>query len=136
MRMIPSVNNLLTADLTLTVHPSKQHRMILDKNRIIRTCDSLEAVQQTVFKILNTERYKHLIYSWNYGIELADLFGQPVTYACPEIERRVTEALLQDDRITGVDEFEFDTSKKSVVSVKFTVHTLFGDIQEEKVVNI
>lgn len=136
MHMIPSVNNLLTADLTVTVQPSKQHKMILDKERIIRTCDGLEAIQQTVFKILSTERYKHLIYSWNYGIELEDLFGQPVTYACPEIERRVTEALLQDDRITGVDNFEFNTSKRGVVAVTFTVHTLFGDLQEEKVVNI
>ena len=46
------------------------------------------------------------------------------------------EALLQDDRITGVDNFEFDTSKKGVVSVKFTVHTLFGDLDEEMAVNI
>lgn len=134
--MIPSTNNLLTTDFTITVQPSKQHKMILDKERIIRTCDSLEAVQQTVYKILNTERYKYLIYSWNYGIELEDLFGQPVTYACPEIERRVTEALLQDDRITGVDNFEFDTSKRGVVSVTFTVHTLFGDLDAQKAVNI
>ena len=134
--MIPSVNNLLTADFTVTTQPSKQHKMILDKERIIRTCDNLEAVEQTVYKILNTERYSYLIYSWNYGIELDDLFGQPVTYACPEIERRVTEALLQDDRITGVDNFEFDTSKKGVVSATFTVHTIFGDLEIEKVVNI
>ena len=134
--MIPSTNNLLTADLTVGVQPSKQHKMILDKERIIRTCDSLEAVEQTVYKILNTERYKYLIYSWNYGIELEDLFGQPVTYVCPEVERRVTEALLQDDRITGVDEFEFDTSKRGVVAVTFTVHTSFGDLNEEMVVNV
>jgi hypothetical protein len=57
-------------------------------------------------------------------------------YVCPEIERRVKDALLQDDRITGVDNFEFDTSTKGVVSVTFTVHTFFGDVNEEMVVNI
>ena len=134
--MIPSANNLLTTDLTVAVQPSKQHKMILDKNRITRTCDDLEAVKQTVYKILNTERYAYIIYSWNYGVELQDLIGRHVTYACPEIERRVKEALLQDDRITGVDEFVFDTSKKGVVVVTFTVHTIFGDLNEEKVVNI
>lgn len=134
--MIPSRNTLLTTDLEVVTMPSKQHRMNLNNNRIIRICDTLEAVRQTVFKILSTERYDYIIYSWNYGIELKDLFGQPVMFVCPEIERRVKEALLQDDRITAVDGFEFDISKKGVVAVKFTVHTLFGELNEEMVVNI
>jgi hypothetical protein len=134
--MIPATNKVLTTELTVEVMPSKQHRMILDRNRIISTCDKVEAIKQTIFKILNTERYKYVIYSWNYGIELADLFGQPYRFVCPEIERRVKEALLQDDRINSVDSFEFDEPKRGVVTVSFTVHTIFGDIEEEMVVNI
>jgi phage baseplate assembly protein W len=134
--MIPSVNTVLTAELDLVTMPSKQHRMDLDKNRILGTCDTLEAVKQSIYKILNTERYSCLIYSWNYGIELMDLYGQPPMYVCPEIERRVKEALFQDDRITGVDNFEFNTLEKGVVTVSFTVHTFFGDLDEEMVVNI
>ena len=134
--MIPTGNSILTVDLNVTVQPSKQHRMDLDRNRIQGTCDKLEAIKQTIFKILNTERYEYIIYSWNYGIELEDLFGQPTFYVCPELERRICEALLQDDRITAVDTFEFDISKRGVVAVKFTAHTLFGDLNEEMVVNI
>ena len=134
--MIPSGNAILTTEIDVVTMPSKQHRMDLDKNRILGTCDNLEAVKQSVFKILNSERYKYLIYSWNYGIELMDLYGKPPMFVCPEIENRVKEALLQDDRITGVDEFEFDISKKGVVSVTFTVHTIFGDLEEEMAVNI
>lgn len=134
--MIPSGNAVLTTELNVVTMPSKQHRMDLDKTRILGNCDGLEAMKQTIFKILNTERYQYLIYSWNYGIELMDLFGQPPTYACPEIERRVKEALLQDDRINVVDNFEFDISRKGVVSVTFTVHTVFGDLDEEMVVNV
>ena len=134
--MIPSVNTVLNTELKITKMPSKQHRMNLEQNRIFGTCDSLEAVKQSIFKILNTERYSCLIYSWNYGIELNNLFGQPPLYVCSEIGRRVNEALSQDDRITAVDNFEFDISKKGVVSVAFTVHTLFGDLDEGMVVNI
>lgn len=134
--MIPSVNELLTTELTVVKLPSKQHKMIFDANRILNTCDGLEAVKQSVFKILNTERYAYVIYSWDYGIELTDLYGMSPIYVCSEIERRVKEALFQDDRITGVDDFEFDTSRKGVVSVSFTVHTIFGDLNEEMVVNI
>ena len=134
--MIPSGNSILTTELNVVTMPSKQHRMDLDKTRILGTCDSLEAIRQTIFKILNTERYSYLIYSWNYGIELMDLYGKSPMYVYPEIERRVKEALLQDDRITAVDTFEFNTSSKGVVSVTFTVHTIFGDLDEGMVVNI
>lgn len=134
--MIPSTNKLLTTELNVVTLPSKQHKMDPDKNKILNTCDGLEAVKQSIFKILNTERYDYLIYSWNYGIELKNLYGKSPTYVCPELERMVKEALSQDDRITAVDDFEFDISKKGVVSVSFTVHTFFGDLNEEMVVNI
>ena len=134
--MIPSVNQILTTELKVGRMPSKQHKMNLNTNRILGTCDGLEAVKQSIFKILNTERYHYLIYSWDYGIELMDLYGQSPMYVCPEISRRVKEALFQDDRITDITDFEFDTSRNGVVSVTFTVHTIFGDLNEEMVVNI
>jgi hypothetical protein len=134
--MIPSGNKILTTDLNVVTLPSRQHRMDFDRNRILGTCDGQESVKQSIFKILNTERYSCLIYSWNYGIELKDLYGEPPAFVCPELARRITEALLQDDRITGVDGFEFDNTKKGVVSVSFTVHTFFGDLDEEMAVNI
>ena len=90
-------------------------------------CDELEAVRQAIYKILNTERYQYLIYSWNYGIELADLFGQPIPYVYAEIQRRITEALLQDDRITDVYDFDFSNNSDDVLC-KFSVKTRFGEI--------
>jgi hypothetical protein len=92
-------------------------------------------MRQVIYKILNTERYQHIIYSWNYGIELLDLFGEPVAYVCSELQRRITEALTQDDRITSVDGFGFDVSEKRTVKATFTVHTIFGDLDSEKAVN-
>ena len=96
---------------------------------------ALEAVKQAIFKIIMTERYQYIMYSWNYGIELLDLFGEPVTYVCPELKRRISEALLCDDRIWSVDNFEFDFPQKGVVHVVFTTHTIFGDVQAEREVN-
>lgn len=134
--MIPSGSTILTTNLNVVTQPSKQHRMFFDRNRISGICDGLEAVTQAVYKILNIERYTYLIYSWNYGIELMDLFGKAPAFVCPELERRVKEALLQDDRITGVDNFDFDTSKKGVIAATFTVHTIFGDLNERMAVNV
>ena len=64
-----------------------------------------------------------------------DLYGEPVAYVCSELQRRITEALVQDDRIDSVDGFEFDVSEKRTVKVTFTVYTIFGNLESEKVVN-
>lgn len=132
--MVPSTNNLLSMDLKIEQQPSKNYRMNFIEN-IIGKVDSLEAMKQVIFKILNTERYRHIIYSWNYGVELADLIGEPISYVLPEIERRITEALTQDDRIESVSDFEFDISKKKEVTCTFVVHTTFGTVKSEKVVD-
>ncbi len=133
--MIPSDNKILNEELTTEIEPSKTYKMDLDSNIINGYCDGLEAVKQAVYKILNTERYQYIIYSWNYGVEFADLFGEPVDFVCPEIERRITEALKQDDRVVSVDSFLFDVSKKHTVKVSFTVKTIFGDLNIEKEVS-
>lgn len=133
--MIPSTNTILSTDLEVETQSSKNYKMYFEQNIINGFCDELEAMQQVIYKILNTERYQHIIYSWDYGIELLDLYGEPVTYVCPELQRRITEALIQDDRIESVDDFEFDTSEKRTVKVTFTVHTIFGNVESEKVVN-
>ena len=127
--MIPQVDNdLLT--LEVEIQPSLTYALDVESGRIRGAVDNLESVRQAIFLILNTERYAYLIYSWNYGVELKELIGRPKEYALPEIKRCITEALLQDDRITAVDGFEFETGKKTV-HVTFTVHTIFGDIESE-----
>lgn len=133
--MIPSTNTILSTDLEVETQPTKNYKMYLEQNIINGFCDELEAMKQVIYKILNTERYEYVIYSFNYGIELKDLYGEPMTYVCPELQRRITEALVQDDRIDSVDSFEFDTSEKRTVKVTFTVHTVFGSVESEKVVN-
>lgn len=123
-------------EIEVEEQPTLTHKMDREKEYIKDKTDEIEAMKQAVYKILMTERYSSIIYSGDYGIELADLFGEPVSYVCPELERRITEALLWDNRIESVDNFEFDLSKKGVVSVRFNVQTIFGDFETERSVNI
>lgn len=134
--MIPSNNTLLTTDLEIKTQPSNTYKMHTNHNAISGHCDGIEAVIQSIYKILNTERYQHIIYSWNYGFEFQDLLGKPVDYACVELQRRIQEALLQDDRITSVTDFKFDNSTKRTVKVTFVVHTIYGDVESERKVVI
>lgn len=91
-------------------------------------------MKQTIYCILNTERFEHLIYSWNYGIELKNLIGESSTYVVPELQRVITEALLQDDRIEEVNNFNFEIIKDKLI-VTFNVITTVGEITIEKVVS-
>lgn len=133
--MIPSTVGFLAKDFEIRQQPTLTYRMQQDVSLVCGYTDGLEAVRQAVYKIIMTERYQYTMYSWNYGIELLDLFGEPVTYVCPELKRRICEALLCDDRIQGVDNFEYDLSRKGIVHLAFTVHTIFGDVRAEREVN-
>ena len=133
--MIPAVNDDLQKDFEIEEQPTYTYKLNIDSNSIIGFTDELEAMKQAIYLILNIERYEYLIYSWNYGIELNDLYGQPIPFVLPELKRRITEALVQDSRILGVDNFSFETNKGKVHAT-FTVHTIFGDVEAEKVVTI
>ncbi|MGO0904911.1 DUF2634 domain-containing protein [Clostridioides difficile] len=115
--------------------PSKTFKLNMERNKVDGICDDVEALKQTIFLILNIERYEHLIYSRNYGVELNDLIGEPISFVIPELERRITEALIQDDRIENVDNFEFENIKGKV-HCKFMVHTKYGNIKAERVVSV
>lgn len=134
--MIPSVSSLFERELTFGQRPTLTYKMHLDDGRISGRADGIAAMKQAIYKILLTERYAYVMYSWGYGIETRDLYGQPVSFVCTELERRITEALTHDKRITGVSDFTFDTSKRGAVSASFTVHTVFGDTEAERTVNV
>jgi hypothetical protein len=133
--MIPKVGDDLQADFDFENEPSKTFKLNINQNIIAGFVDELEAMKQVIYLILNIERYENIIYSWNYGIELVDLIGQPISFVIPEIKRRITEALLQDSRITGVSNFSFKNTRNKVIA-SFTVSTIYGELQAERGVNI
>lgn len=134
--MIPLTNDGLQQDFVIQDQPSYTYQLDIENNRIRGFVDSLDAMKQAIYKILNTERYTCLIYSWNYGVELVDLMGEPLPFVYPEAERMITEALLQDERITGVQDFTFEKKSRGSVLVQFTANTTEGDLTVQKVVTI
>lgn len=129
--MIPSGIGFLSQDFELAEQPDKTYKLT-EKNRIRGETDGMRALKQSIYCVLNTERYQYPVYSWNYGIELMDLYGEPLTYVCPELERRIQEALLCDSRITGVSDFVFTFLQKGKIQVSFTVHSVYGNIEAKK----
>ena len=132
--MIPNKNTVLTEEIQIEAQSSRSFQAL--PNRTGNFVDGIDAMKQAIHKILNTERYDYLIYSWNYGIELKDLFGEPLPFVQSELEDRITEALTQDDRIDSVTDFEFTFPGRSAIHVAFTVNTIFGRVNEEMEVEV
>ena len=127
--------NLDLIGFELEEQPSYTHKLDIEGQRVAGMTDKREALRQAVYLILNVERYAYPIYPRSYGSELTDLIGKPKDYAMSEIKRRITEALLQDDRITAVDSWEFETGRNWVLA-RFVAHTIFGEVEAEKEVAI
>lgn len=137
--MIPLNNINIENGIEIVKQPSLTYKIKLNRNKIEQYINGKEAVKQSIYKILMTQRYKYLIYDWNYGIELEDLFGKPKTYVYAELQRRIEDALSADDRIENVYNFKFDkinNNDKTSVYVEFSVSTIFGKINIDWNLNI
>lgn len=156
--MIPEID-ILTEVITETTYPTKTYKIVFSEDikaqqsntlvinslsmsassdgtdRINGYIDDIDSVVQAIYLILSTERYEFIIYSWDYGVELVDLFGKPMPYVMAELPRRITEALTQDDRIEDVVDFEFDVQGK-MLHTTFTVVTNIGNISTEMEVEV
>lgn len=133
--MLP-VSEDLSENYEEEVMPSLTWKLDSETMTLEGTVDGIDSVKQAILCILNTERYEYLIYSWNYGVELVELLGEPISYAVPELKRRIAEALEQDDRINGIRDFQFDISNQGTVLVSFIVETIFGTLGIEKEVSV
>lgn len=135
MALLPDASLNEIAEFKIKTQPNKTYKMLIEDEKVLGDTDELEAIEQACYKVLNTERYRYVIYSWNYGIELQDLFGKPIPYVFSELPRRIREALIQDDRVSDVRNFDLSNQKGNVLA-KFEVVTEKGIIKMEKGVQV
>lgn len=110
--------------------PTKTFELDLRKKKLTgNMTDGRGALEQAIYLILNIERYKWLIESWNYGHELSGLYGRPLTLVIPEAQRLITEAITADGRFDSVSDFVFKNgNRRGALMVSFTVATNISDI--------
>lgn len=103
------------------------------QNIVSGVIDGLVALQQSIYLMLSVEADQHIIYPYTYGLQTLDLIGKPSHYVMAVIPERIKETLLSDDRITDVSDFEFEIDGHRL-TVKFTVHSIYGELEEETAV--
>jgi phage baseplate assembly protein W len=131
----------LTPDITIPyfddiqTSASKTYTLNFETGEIKGMVDGLDAIKQFCIKTINTARFRHVIYSFNYGCEIEELIGMDLSedFLKAEISRMVTEALEYDDRIDSVEDFEI-TNEHDNIYINFTVNTMYGDFTLSEVV--
>ncbi len=126
--MLPQNENV-ELELTYKTNETKTHFMNIDQNSIYGFVDEKEALKQAIFKILNTQRNKYLMYSRNYGIDIDDLFGEQISYVKSQLEERIVDALSIDERIIDVYDFNYTDDYKNL-AVTFKVKSIYGELTE------
>ena len=127
---LPQINHL---DVIIVQDDVLQPSLTLDESNIMREIDGLEALKQSIRRVLQTERYSNSIYDHRYGVELDDLIGEDMGFARIDVERRIKEALMEDDRIEEVSEFTTRINGNEL-HVTCTVVTKLGDIRQEVII--
>lgn len=98
----------------------------LSNNRIGSMVDKLAALQQSIYFMLTTEADQYIIYPYTYGIQTVDLIGQPSYYIMAVLPGRIKDALMSDDRITDVTDFDFETNGRNL-GIKFVIHSIYDE---------
>lgn len=134
MPTLPEGVTLQTA-ITPQRQPSRTWRINKMTNRIEGEVENRDAAHQAVEIILNTERFRWQIYKPYSGVEWNGLVGQDPGYVGANLLRRMREALLVDDRVRDVTDFDFTISGDHITAT-MTVNTVYGDTQTTVEVNL
>lgn len=138
MALIPTANagGLQLEVVSPADQPTKTYRIDFEKNRIIGYVDRQDAMKQAIYKVIMTDRFKHLIYSWNYGTEWEAVQGKSWGVVESELKRIINEALLADSRILEIRNFEVSRISSRVFAASFTAETIFGDVEIKEEVEV
>ena len=97
--------------------------------------DQVEAIKQFVYITLRTERFLFPIYSQDYGSEVREVIqdrNSTEELRLSEIERMIEEALVFDERIEAVENYEF-TVESDRYYASFDVVTVDEVVRMEEV---
>lgn len=113
-----------------TSYPTKSW-LINEDTGSLELSDNNEALMRQAINIrIQIERYQYPIFTSNVGMQTADLPGQDLPLIKSDLQRRIIDCLMCDDRINNVENFEFNEIDEHSMLVTFDVDTIFGTIQK------
>nr|DAW73859.1 MAG TPA: Protein of unknown function (DUF2634) [Caudoviricetes sp.] len=97
--------------------------------------EGLEAIKVWIWLCMHTERFRHAIYSADYGTSLEQYIGHILSeeYINTDCESEISDALLINEYIESIEDFEAVRNYDSL-NISFRVVTKFGSLEVDEVV--
>lgn len=94
-----------------------------------KVVEGIEAIKVWIWNCLHTERYRHAIYSWLYGVEYERYIGQALSdeYLQSDCQAETEDALLVSPYIKGIEDFKA-TVEKDKLKISFKAVTTLGEV--------
>lgn len=95
--------------------------------------EGLEAIKVWIWLCMHTERFRHAIYSADYGTSLEQYIGHMLSeeYINTDCESEISDALLINEYIESIEDFEAIRNSDSL-NISFRVVTKFGSIEVDE----
>ena len=97
--------------------------------------EGIEAIKVWIWLCLHTERFRHAIYSADYGTSFEQYIGHVLSdeYINTDCESEISDALLINEYIESIEDFEAVRNSDSL-NISFRVVTKFGSLEVDEVV--
>lgn len=97
--------------------------------------EGLEAIKVWIWLCMHTERFRHAIYSADYGTSLEQYIGHMLSeeYINTDCESEISDALLINEYIESIEDFEAVRNSDGL-NISFRVVTKFGSLEVDEVV--
>lgn len=115
---------------------SRTYKIDFERGRINGMIDGLDAVSQTVVKMLMTPRFRHLIYNNQYGSEIISAMRDSESsreFFETDLPRLVKDSLKNDSRVLDITDFSFRYEGENVI-IGFTAVTIYGNTKIQGVI--
>lgn len=95
--------------------------------------EGIEAIKVWIWLCMHTERFRHAIYSADYGTSLEQYIGHMLSeeYINTDCESEISDALLINEYIESIEDFEAVRNSDSL-NISFRVVTKFGSIEVDE----
>lgn len=133
MNLLPTyINNEIEAGkLTKVTEPPKEYEIDFATGQLTgKVVYGLEAIKAWIWMALRVPRYRHYIYTWDYGNELDDLIGKGYSeeYIEAEMQWMIRDCLLANENIKDVSSFHA-SFENDTLTVSFVANTIYGDAE-------
>lgn len=92
-----------------------------------RIVEGIEAIKVWIWNTLHTERYRHAIYSWMYGVEYEQYIGRSMDseYLQSDCRTETEDALMVSPYLKGIEDFSAAAEDDRLL-IRFCAVTTLG----------